>query len=270
MAAKLSISTLWTLHDLTWWKEPKQSSLLGRSYYRALADEVLKSAHVVTPSDSIRHEAMEFFHLEEHRVTSIPNGISERFIHTNQKEPPQNKKNRTVRPYFLFVGTVEPRKNLIRTLQAFKLSGLAGTHDLWLVGRQGWGEVPEGAEVKGVFNDDQLVEAYQNATATVLFSLDEGFGLPVIESLACETPVVVSRIPVFEDMKKQLTDQRARDADFLLADPLSIDEMANAMKDVATHDDLVDPKTSDWARGFTWQRSGDAHLDLYRKLSTKN
>jgi glycosyltransferase involved in cell wall biosynthesis len=175
-----------------------------------------------------------------------------------------------MRPYFLFVGTVEPRKNLIRTLQAFKLSGLARTHDLWLVGRQGWGELPESAEVKGVFNDDQLVEAYQNATATVLFSLDEGFGLPVIESLACETPVVVSRIPVFENMKKQLTNQRARDADFLLADPLSMDEMANAMKEVVAHDDLIDPKTSDWARGFTWQRSGDAHLDLYRKLSTKN
>jgi glycosyltransferase involved in cell wall biosynthesis len=259
---------VWTLHDLTWWKSPNLSSFLGQNYYRSIGTQTVDRAHIVTPSESVRTEVSEFFNIDLDKITAIPNGISQAFIDAaRQAESSDDKRRATnARPYLLFVGTIEPRKNLRCTLQAFALSGLAKTHDFWLVGRKAWGALPEAATPKGVLNDQELVRAYQGAAATVLLSLDEGFGLPVVESLACKTRVLASKIPVFEGMRKELLSNGGEDEAILLADPLSMDEMADAMKQAVSLEGLANKSACEWAAGFTWQRSSNAHLDLYRKL----
>ena len=268
VARKSSTQSVWTLHDLTWWKAPDLSSFLGRNYYRSMGTKALDLSHIVTPSEAVRAELAEYFNLGLDRITAIPNGISRAFIEATRATASEEGalKSYTTRPYLLFVGTIEPRKNLQRTLQAFTLSGLSKTHDFWLVGRKGWGALPESATPKGALNDEQLVKAYQGAAATVLLSLDEGFGLPLVESLACKTKVIASKIPVFESMYRELADRHEQDGSMLLANPYSVEEMAEAMTQAVSSEHLASQAACEWARSFTWQRSSEAHLDLYKKL----
>jgi glycosyltransferase involved in cell wall biosynthesis len=104
------------------------------------------------------------------------------------------------RPFFLSVGSIEPRKNLHRLAEAFRSSGLAHDFELLLVGRQAWGELPEGVSVTGAVSDGELKSLYKNAQATFVPSFYEGFGLPVAEGLALGSPVFCSDIPVFREV----------------------------------------------------------------------
>ena len=254
---------VWTLHDLTWWNSPKQASFLGRNYFARLAKQAVPNAHIITPSEAVKVAAAATLGLPETVFTAIPNGISEAFLHAKRVTGDSGSSSR---PYLLFVGTIEPRKNLKRILQAFEKSGLGLTHDFWLVGRQGWGQLPRGVVYKGVLTDDELIEAYQGAALTVLVSLAEGFGIPVLESLACGTPVLASKIPVFEQMHENLSRSGADSDSLRLVDPQSVSQIAHGMQQIAATRPAVDVESMTWAKSFTWQESGRRHKELYLTL----
>lgn len=264
-----SIGTIWTLHDLTWWKNPNYASFLGRNYYLRLGNKAVARSHLITPSQAVREEVISRFECDPTQVTVIPNGISDVFISTPEKVEAHHDLSQATRsrPYLLFVGTIEPRKNLARTLQAFMASGASRTHDLWLVGRQGWGQLPQGSVVKGVMNDKQLKNAYLGASATLLFSFDEGFGLPVVESLACGTKVVVSDIKVFRELRDQLIFSGDGGDSMTLVNPLSLDDMAAAIQTACQGGSSATKQAQEWAQGLSWQKSSDSHLSLYRQLA---
>jgi glycosyltransferase involved in cell wall biosynthesis len=262
-ARKANTKIIWTLHDLTWWNSPAQASFLGRNYFRRYIKRAITSIDLITPSAAIKRQAIEQLGLSPNRITVIPNGISEAFLESESK-PINEAVNQ--RPYFLYVGTVEPRKNLAKVLEAFKHSGLDQSHDFWLVGRKAWGATPEGVIDKGVLSDHELVAAYQGATATVLVSLDEGFGIPVIESLACGTPVLASEIPVFIDMRSDLVKSQIEKDSLTLVSPTSAAAISQGLQSLVKRSRAVDPKLIAWAKGFTWAQSAQQHLETYRRL----
>lgn len=267
VAAKTQTKLIWTLHDLTWWKSPKQSSFLGRNYFQPLATQALREVHIVTPSEAIKIEVIERLGVPATAITAIPNGISEAFVRYTRQ--PLSEKPRG-RPYFLYVGTIEPRKNLDRVIQAFEISGLASTHDFWLVGRKGWGSTPKGVIEKGVLTDQELIDAYARATATVLVSLDEGFGIPVIESIACSTPVVAAEIPALIELQRGLEISDTRSTAISLVAPTDVDKIATALAQVVANRPQITLEATQWAKGFSWQQSAERHLTLYRSLSEAN
>lgn len=262
-ADKSGTKLIWTIHDLTWWKTPSQASFLGRNYYRHLARRAVKSSHLVTPSQAIKEEIVDLLGLTPLDVTVIPNGVSETFI---DQPIPQPEKTETERPYFLYVGTIEPRKNLTRLMKAFELSGLSTSHDFWLVGRKGWGSTPRGVIEKGVLDDKALLKAYQDATALVLVSLDEGFGIPVIESLTSGTPVLTSSIPVFKDLQSDFLARSENSRSFELVEPKDHEAIAVSLKNIARSPRLVKASEIYWAKEFTWAKSSSRHHDLYQSF----
>lgn len=270
VAERSGTPLVWTLHDLTWWQDPDSASFLGRHYYAKLAQHAIPKCHLIAPSEATKQAAMKQFGLSANEVSVISNGISPIFAKLDlpASSPRQQVSDgQAVRPYFLFVGTMEPRKNLRRLLKAFEISQLSRTHDLWLVGRRGWGEVPRGAIVKGVLNDEELVDAYVGAVTTLQLSTDEGFGLPVYESLACQTPVIASDIAVFQDIRTQLASTDATKSDLTLVDPFDVDSIADVLKDRATSPITASTTASRWAQGFTWGASAEQHRILYAKLA---
>lgn len=239
---------LYTLHDLTWWKYPSTASTLGRHYYRPLAEGAVQRAVVLTTSETVASEIKNYFALPDHRVIAVPLGSDLWRLPADDARPARD------RPYLLSVASVEPRKNLDRLVAAYQLSGLKQTHDLVLVGRQAWGTPPGGVQVLSGVSDRALASLYRGATATVLMSLYEGYGLPLIESLSAGTPVVCSDIPVFREVVGPHASY---------ADPFNVAAIAAAMQTMPDAS-RIERATVDTFRAKSWSATVEATLDAYR------
>jgi len=240
---------VYTLHDLTWWREPESASRLGRWLYREQAERALRHAHVITPSAAVAAEATAEFGLPADRVTAVRNPVG--------LPAPAAPATPPTRPYFLAVGTVEPRKNLPGLAAAWQESGLAASHDLRLVGRTGWGSLPPGLRADVVADDAELAWLYTHAVATVMVSTYEGFGFPVAESLSVGTPVIASDIPA-------LREATLGAATFV--DPRDPASIAAALQQVASTPPLVPGPVMDAVRQYTWREAASRIVEVYRQV----
>ena len=127
------------------------------------------------------------------------------------------------KPYILTVATLEPRKNLLRLVSAFNRSAIGSDYDLVVVGRVGWGPMPEGVTVLSGVDDRHLSSLYEGASAFVLPSLYEGFGLPLVEAAGRGLPIACSNIPVFHEV------MRGCDREATYFEPHDLDSIAAAL-----------------------------------------
>jgi glycosyltransferase involved in cell wall biosynthesis len=188
-----------TIHDVSAWRMPETMSRGMRYMYRPLLEHTLRSPYlrgVMTVSEFSRHEIGDLFGLDANRIVVVYPSVSS--IRTVSPTPVAGINE----PFFLHVGTVEPRKNLAMLLAGFTS---AGRSDAWLylVGRLGWGSLgplPVNASYLGPLGDSELAWLYQHAIALVSTSHYEGFGLPVAESLMLGCQVFLHDIPVFREL----------------------------------------------------------------------
>ena len=178
-----------TLHDLSPWMDPKWHNSAKRVRRRTplLLDRI--ATMIITPGDMVRRQAIEQFRLQPDRVVAIPEAPAPWLRRVETAPPPT--------PYFLFVGTLEPRKNLPMLVAAWREVRKRHRVDLVIAGRMRSDApaIPEepGLRVVGEVPDEKLAELYSAALAFVYPSLYEGFGLPVLEAMQCGTGVIASR-----------------------------------------------------------------------------
>jgi glycosyltransferase involved in cell wall biosynthesis len=183
-----------TLHDLSPWMDPAWHSSAKRVARRTpVLLEMGIATMVITPSEPVRRQAMERFRLRPDRVIAVPEAAPSWLRPTPVEEgarPPEA-------PYFLFVGAIEPRKNLGALIDAWRrVRGEYGV-DLTIAGRrrEDGPRIPEepGLRLLGEVEDARLAALYSGAVALVCPSLYEGFGLPVLEAMQCGACVIASR-----------------------------------------------------------------------------
>jgi glycosyltransferase involved in cell wall biosynthesis len=188
-----------TIHDLSYLRHPDTVSAASARYRELVPRSLARASVVVTPS------AVTAAHLQDAYDVRVPVhvtplGVGEQWA---RAEPPDDAvRARLGLPssYLLFVGTLEPRKDLPTLLSAHRL--MADAPPLVLVGPPGWGERldVDGCITPGYLGDDLLPSVVAGASALVVPSRDEGFGLPVLEALAAGTPVVASDLPVLREV----------------------------------------------------------------------
>jgi glycosyltransferase involved in cell wall biosynthesis len=236
------------VHDLTWWKYHETSSFLGKNYYKKnMTKAILQSELIICPSNAIRTEIHNKFSIPTAKIVSIPHGNS----------LPKGTVKSSIKPYFLSIGTIEPRKNLDFYAQAIKESKLELSFDFFHVGRKGWGNLPSNLKSIDAKNDQELANLIINAQAVVIPSLYEGFGLPVLESHAQGTPVVISNDPALVELSTN------SDTIFELGNLGSLTIALNYFSE--TKQKLESIQISE-AQLMTWANSAHKHVEAYLGL----
>lgn len=186
-----------TLHDLSPWIKGSFGQTPSRRVRRRVP--LLLRAHlptmIITYSEAVKRAAISRFGLDSARVAAVPLAASSHFRPVDA--PP------AARPYFLFVGTLEPRKNIHRLIEAWKEVRKTQEIDLVLAGRVREGfSVPDepGLRVLGAVPEQDLPALYSSAAASVYPSLYEGFGLPVLEAMQCGATVITSNDPAIQEV----------------------------------------------------------------------
>jgi glycosyltransferase involved in cell wall biosynthesis len=182
-----------TLHDMSPWMDSRWHHAANRVRSRTpVLLDMGMATMVITPAESVRKRAIERFRLRPERVVAVPEAAAPWF----QPVMPGDPRCGAQVPYFLFVGTLEPRKNLPELIDAWREVRLRHKVDLVLAGRKRADSpdiVPEsGLRLPGEVPDEQLPELYSNALALVCPSHYEGFGLPVLEAMQCGACVIAS------------------------------------------------------------------------------
>jgi glycosyltransferase involved in cell wall biosynthesis len=265
-----------TLHDLSPWMDRRWHGAAARVRHRTpVLLEMGIATIVITPSESVRKQAMERFRLRPERVVAVPEAAAPWFTPADVGHAlaclPAGLGTLPTRRYFLFVGTLEPRKNLAALVDAWRevRRGHAQDHaddhaqdhavDLVLAGRRraDYPPLPEepGLQILGEVRDEQLPALYSGALAFVYPSLYEGFGLPVLEAMQCGACVIASRAVA----------EAAGDAAIYADGPA---ELARSMRELLEHPEGA----PEWrarslarAREFTWERTARATYEVYRE-----
>lgn len=264
-----------TIHDLAYLDRSihRLRSHLYISRLGALA--VRKATRVICVSAYTRDQLLRIYPAAEAKVRVVGEGIDERFHPAGPDEVEAVRRRHGLeRPYLLFVGTVEPRKNLARLIQAFghavRRSGLP--HELVLAGGRGWKDaaiydawgasaVKDRIRFLGYVADGDLPPLYSGAEVLCYPSLEEGFGLPPLEAMACGTPVLTSD----RSALPEVTGEAA-----LLVDPLDEEAIACGLERLGTSGGL----RSDLARRgleraarFRWDRVATETLAVYTEAA---
>ncbi|MGI8589247.1 MAG: glycosyltransferase family 4 protein [Chloroflexia bacterium] len=212
--------TVVTVHDLSFMVMPEVTDPGNLGYLkRRVPGAARRASRVVAVSEATRRDVIERLGIQPERVMTVPNGVGAHFRSRSPEElarlGPEFRARLGLPPrYLLHVGTIEPRKNLVRLIGAYSrliAGGHDEGHDLVLAGRRGWMYEPvfAAAEAEGLGNrihfldyvlEEDLPLLYNLATVFVYPSLYEGFGLPVLEAMACGTPVVTTRTPALLEL----------------------------------------------------------------------
>ena len=188
-----------TVHDLSPWRFGEASSRVRRRTPWLI--RLNRATLYITPSEAIRREMSEYFRVPMDRIVATPLAAAEHFRPVEASRPPE-------RPYFLFVGTVEPRKGLEQILPAVREVHARTGVELRVAGRlrQEMREEP-GIRILGAVREDELPGLYSQAMAVVVPSRYEGFGLPVVEAMSCGAAVLTSRDAALSEAGGEATEK---------------------------------------------------------------
>ncbi|MFL5482592.1 MAG: glycosyltransferase family 4 protein [Gemmatimonadaceae bacterium] len=248
--------TVVTIHDLASFHYPLTLTRWTRLYERRTVPLAARASDlIIAVSSDAAADIHELLGISQRKIRVIPLGVDSQFFARNSSPRAYPF------PYVLFVGSAQPRKNLRRLAQA--VERVSKHHrDLRLVvaGADGWGnEIVADSRVTfaGPVDDERLLILYRHAECTALVSLHEGFGLPILESMAAGTPVVASNVAALPEVAGGAA---------VLVDPLSAQSIANGIEEAIGNRDSLIPGGMRRAAQFTWERTGELTMAAYREL----
>lgn len=272
------VPTIMVTHDLAHLHQPEQMPGLARRYYEHFVPRYLRRAEgIVAVSAFTKQDISRQYGIPEGKITVAGNGVRPEFRPLTAAEQADVRARYTDgRPYFFYLGAVQPRKNLPRLIAAYDLFRQETGADVALLigGRMAWqtglvhaawkaASHQEDIHFLGYLPDAELPRLVGGALALTYVSLFEGFGVPVLEAMHCDTPVITSNVSSLPEV--------AGDA-ALLVDPTEVREIAQAMeklyRDELLRDSLI-------ARGrqqrlaFNWDHTAETISELMDKIKRK-
>ena len=233
---------------------------------------IKRAIHLIAVSQNTKHDLMKYLKIPENRISVIYNGIDHSIFKPYEVKVLD-------KPYILYVGSERPRKNLSRLFEAFaRVKGEFPELKLVKMGAAGRSEeyrrnVMRKLDSLGITGDVifvvhaselDLVHYYSSASLLAYPSLYEGFGLPLLEAMACGCPVVTSNTSSMPEVAGEAG---------IMVDPYDIDALTEAIKQVLTDDTLRDNmvrKGLEQARMFSWEKTVEQTLEVYNKVAEQH
>lgn len=266
-----------TIHDLAAWRFPEVLPIASYFYIKLAISHAVKTADLIlTVSNTVKNEIIEFFGVNENRIRVVYNGVSRVFWEFPKKvsgELTAIKDKFGIRKNFLlFVGTIEERKNLITLVRAFEKLKNFRDLQLVLVGWPGYGysnlcKYLERKNLKckviltGYVSEEEKIALYDLATAFIYPSLYEGFGIPLVEAMVRKVPIVASRIPSTEEVAGEVA--------IYYDDPCDYEALAKRILELLENDNLQqDLVEKGWRRAqeFSWEKISRRYLQACLEL----
>jgi glycosyltransferase involved in cell wall biosynthesis len=267
-----------TLHDVTFFLVPERYPPARRLYFRAVTRASARLADaLITPSEAVKGDVVRILRVLPERVTAVPEAAAPAYAPVDAPEALDRvrRKYRLPERYVLSVGSLEPGKNRRRLIAACaRLRERGVEHHLVISGQRAWRYEDELDVVRQLGLDDRVhvlgfvdgadMPALYSAADLLAFpSLYEGFGLPVLEAMACGTPVITSSVSALPEV--------AGDA-ALLVDPADVSALAESMERALTDGALradLRARGLERARMFSWERAARETLAVYEKAASR-
>ncbi len=251
-----SIPVVVTIHDLIHLRVLHANPLAPLYARTMLRRAVRKSTRVLTVTAAASHDIIARLGCAEAKITVTPNGVDALF----SAGGPRAERGK---PYFLFVGNDKPHKNLERLVEAFGRTRAASSSELLLVGSAFERfRSRAGAVAIGFVSVEELAALYRGAVALIIPSIDEGFGLPALEAMACGTAVIASTATALVEVTADAA---------LHVDARDVEAIAAAIDRVASHEGLRQELAGRGlvrSRAFTWRRCAELTLEAYRAAAS--
>jgi glycosyltransferase involved in cell wall biosynthesis len=242
----------------------------------ALEKSCKRADKIVTVSEFSKKEIIKYLGVDDNKIVVMPNGVDFSIYHTNYTCDQVNEvkgKYQIKGEYLLYLGTLEPRKNITRMLQAYALmkKSTLTVPKLVLAGRKGWMydsifetvkelHLEEDVIFTGYIEADDAPILMKGAEAFLFPSIYEGFGMPPLEAMACGTPVLVSDTTSLPEV--------VGDAG-ILVDPMSVQSICEGMKLLFEKADLrktLSRRGIERAQLYSWERSAEIVNDVIKEL----
>ncbi|MFA5454653.1 MAG: glycosyltransferase family 1 protein [Sulfurimonas sp.] len=256
-----------TLHDFSFKLQPEWHPKERLEYFNENFDLVKKADHIITGSNFTKQEIIDYMQIPQDKISVIYHGVN----HELYKPYPQNELQDTKakfdlpKKFLLFVGSIEPRKNLLFLLMAYNLLSREEKDELplILVGFKGWENKEIMQEIEknqeyirylGFVTDTQLAHIYNLATIFIYPSLYEGFGLPPLEAMACGTPVIVSNVSSLPEVCADAA---------LYIEPMDLQDIKDKILTLLGDEKLreeLSKKSKAQAALFSWEKAAQEHF----------
>ncbi|MDE0462825.1 MAG: glycosyltransferase family 1 protein [Caldilineaceae bacterium] len=264
-----------TVHDLIFERYPQHHTLANRTFLRvAMPLFVRRAGAIIAVSRHTKQDLLELYGTPAHKVFVVEEGIEEQFRPALEEEVRQVKERHGIRrPYLLMVGTLEPRKNHKLAFEALaRLKAEGFSHCLVVAGGGGWLfddvqrkveqlQLVEDVIFAGRVPDEDLPALYSGADCFLMPSLYEGFGIPVLEAMACGTPVVCSKV-------SSLPEVGGPAARYI--ESLTGEGLAEAVLDVLSNPQMAEQMRIgglNRAARFRWQEAAMQTVDVYNAVA---
>jgi len=269
-----NVKTINVIHDLNFEHYPSFFPPLVRKYLTHFFPRFAKKAdHLVTVSQFSKKDIANLYHIDEEKISVVYNAASDDFFEVDEQTKKQTVQRLTHGvPYFIFVGSAHPRKNVERIMQAFDQFRekhahfkfvFAGSNKYWDEDiKNTYNQLKHKSDIvlTGYLSTEEMNRVLSSAIAVVYPSLFEGFGIPILEGFAAHVPVITSNVTSMPEV--------AGDA-ALLVNPLSVEEITNAMEKITTDEQLrakLIQLGEERHRVFSWDKSAQQFWEVIIKF----
>jgi glycosyltransferase involved in cell wall biosynthesis len=267
-----------SVHDVSYLEHPQYFTRLRSRQLRFTVKRTVEAAsRILTPSEFSRRAILRHYKLDERKVVVVPNAVSSYFRPVERESAAAQVEGKfgISGPFVLTVGDLQPRKNHLGLLHAFEETLRLHPHlphRLVFVGKETWyskelhravmrSSVAGRVHFAGFVEDSDLLQFYGACDLFVFPSFYEGFGLPILEAMACGRAVACSSATAMPEVAN---------AAGILFDPYSVPEMARAIGDVLLDEEMrvrLERLGSNRAASFTWERAAQRTLDVYYEVA---